>query len=547
MKNNIIDDITQAIYGLQHEGGWPNFALPKFVVEKPNDKTHGDFACNIALQLAPVLKKSPLEIAEEIREHLNAGQYDEVQIAPPGFLNFFSANVQFAQAVQEILDKKEKYGSSNQGAQAKVLLEFISANPTGPLTLPNGRGGYLGDVLSNVYQDQGFDVSREYYINDRGHQIDMLGESVMRRYLQSQGINVAYDEELYQGAYIKELAQKIELEDYKLSNPEKMEWIKKRVKELALNLMLTEIKRVVTHKMEIHYDSWFSEKSMYDLNLPKMILAKLKEKSAIYEKDGAVWLKTTKHGDDKDRVLIKSSGEGAYMQGDVALFYHRAFERKFQKIILILGADHHGYEKRLKAIPPLLQSDTRFDIIFTQMVTLMKGKEEMRMSKRKGDFVTIEELIDEVGNDVTRFFFLMYSSDRQMTFDLSLACEKSEKNPVFYVQYAHARICSMLKNAEKEGVPALEKIVISHAAERSLARELMRLPEILEEVVRTYEAHHLTTYAQDLARAFHHFYDKCRVIDNDQVLASRYQLVKATQIVLAKTLKILGVSAPEKM
>src|SRR3989339_1725578 len=544
MKQQIMQDIQKPIQQLQQSKKWPEFELPTIVVDIPQEEKFGDFSCNIAMQLARAFKKNPLQIAEELQTALS-NTYHRIEVVKPGFVNFFLSTEQFNSAVEYILEQKEQYGHSAVGHCQKVMLEFISANPTGPLTLPNGRGGYLGDVLSNVYQDQGFDVSREYYINDRGHQIDMLGESVMRRYLQSQGINVAYDEELYQGAYIKELAQKIELEDYKLSNPEKMEWIKKRVKELALNLMLTEIKRVVTHKMEIHYDSWFSEKSMYDLNLPKMILAKLKEKSAIYEKDGAVWLKTTKHGDDKDRVLIKSSGEGAYMQGDVALFYHRAFERKFQKIILILGADHHGYEKRLKAIPPLLQSDTRFDIIFTQMVTLMKGKEEMRMSKRKGDFVTIEELIDEVGNDVTRFFFLMYSSDRQMTFDLSLACEKSEKNPVFYVQYAHARICSMLKNAEKEGVPALEKIVTSHAAERSLARELMRLPEILEEVVRTYEAHHLTTYALDLARAFHHFYDKCRVIDNDQVLASRYQLVKATQIVLAKTLKILGVSAPE--
>lgn len=547
MKQSIIDDITQAIQALQHESTWPEFDIPEITVEKPKEESHGDFASNIAMKLTKQLKKNPLEIAEEIRDHLNASQYDDVQILPPGFINFFAAGNQFAEVVEEILQKKEAYGQSRVGEGTKVLLEFISANPTGPLTLPNGRGGYLGDVLANVHKELGYSVVREYYVNDRGRQIDILGESVLRRYLRDQGINVPYEEEFYQGEYIGELAKQLDVKDYKLTSPDKMEWVKKRIKEQALKLMLEEIQRVVTHKMEIKYDSWFSEKSMYEIGLPDMMLDKLKEKDAVYEQEGAVWLRTSRYGDDKDRVLIKSSGDGAYMQGDVSLFYNRAIERKINKIILILGADHHGYEKRLKAIPQLLKSDCEFDLIFTQMATLMKDGEEVRMSKRKGNFVTIEELIDEVGNDVTRFFFLMYSSDRHMNFDLELAKERSEKNPVYYVQYAYARLCSILRQAEKEGVPELNNIIIAHHAERSLVRQLVRLPDLLQDVAVTYEAHHLTTYAMDVARSFHKFYSECRVIENDEVYASRYALVKATKIVLGKTLGILGVSAPEQM
>lgn len=546
MKAFIHEDIEKAVKLLQADSVWPSFEIPDFVVERPNDNSHGDFASNIAMQLAKELKKNPLEIAKEIAAALT-GTYDDVTVAPPGFLNFTIGGEAFGPVVQEILEKGKAYGSSDMGKDQKVLLEFISANPTGPLTLPNGRGGYLGDVLSNVYAHLGYNVVREYYINDRGNQIDILGESVLRRYLKDQGINVDYDENLYQGEYLSDLAKKLDIKDVKLTKPEKMKEVKDDIKQQALALMLAEIQRVITHKMEIEYDNWFSEKAMYDQGLPEVMMEKLREKDAVYEKDGAVWLRTSEYGDDKDRVLVKSDGKGAYMQGDVALYYNRAVERNVNKVILVLGADHHGYEKRLKALPHLLKLSTEFDLIFTQMATLMKDGGEVRMSKRRGNFVTIEELIDEVGNDVTRFFFLMYSSDRPMTFDLTLAAEHSDKNPVYYVQYAHARMCSILRQAEKEGVPESEVIAISHKAEKALVKEMMKFPEIIREIHDSYEVHHLATYAQDLARAFHHFYSECRVIDNDEVFASRYKLVLATKGVLAQVLGMLGVSAPEQM
>lgn len=544
----IKQDISKAITELQSTGQWPDFEMPKIIVDMPLQESHGDYATNVAMKLAQHLKKEPIEIANEIKTHLNES-YTQVQIVQPGFLNIFVSSEQLARGVEGILKLGHAYGSSSVGNKEKVLIEFISANPTGPLTLPNGRGGYLGDVLSNVYEELGYDVIREYYINDRGHQVDILGESVARRYLQQQGINVPFPEELYQGEYISELAQQLKLKDYKLTNLKKMEWIKDRVKVLALELMLKEIKRVVEEKMQIHFDSWLSEKSLYDDHMPEKMLSKLNESGTIYVEDGATWLRTSQFGDDKDRVLIKSTGEGAYIQGDVSLFYYRAFRRKIDKVILILGADHHGYEKRLKAIPQLLHTETQFDIIFTQMTTLLKDGEEVRMSKRAGHFVTIEELIDEVGNDVTRFFFLMHSSDRHMSFDLDLAKERSEQNPVFYVQYAHARICSVMREVEKVGVPTAGSLngALEDEAERSLVKKLVVLPQLLEIIAKSYEVHHLTTYAMELARSFHHFYDHCRVIDNATVNVSRYQLLQATKIVLQKTLKIIGVGAPEKM
>lgn len=547
IQTNIQQDIEQAVQQLQRSGQWPPFDIPEFIIEAPQQDLHGDFASNIAMQLAPRVRKNPLEIANDLKGVLN-GEYDQVQIAHPGFLNFFVSNEALSSEVKEVLQKGERYGCSNIGKQQKVMFEFISANPTGPLTLPNGRGGYLGDTLSSVYEHLGYNVVREYYINDRGRQIDILGESVARRYLQKHGLNVPFSEELYQGEYITDIAEKINIKDYKLNSMKKLEWVKDRIKEMALKAMLKEIERVVEEKMQIHFDNWQSEKALYESGLADMLLEQLKEKDLAYDKDGATWVRTTKFGDDKDRVAIKSGDAGAaYMNSDIALFYDRAFERKFRKVVVIIGADHHGYEKRWKAIPQFFDSETELGLIFVQLANLVKDGKEVRMSKRAGTFVTIEELIDEVGNDAVRFFFLMYSSDRHMTFDLNLAKEKSDKNPVFYVQYAHARMCSILREIEKVGKPGKLAYTVEHEAERSLVKKLIQFPQLLEQIHDNYEAHHLTTYATELARAFHHFYGHCRVIDNDKVDPARVALVQATKQVLQKTLQLMGVSAPEKM
>ncbi len=546
LENEIGSDIEQAVQSLQHSGAWPVFELGEILVEMSDDDSHGDYASNVALQLTKDVQKAPMDIAQEIVSALK-GRYDSVDVARPGFLNFTVSNEALGDAAKELLAKGDKFGRSNVGKRQKVMLEFISANPTGPLTLPNGRGGFLGDVLANVLTELNYQVTREYYLNDRGNQIAVLGESVTRRYLQQQGINVDYSEELYQGDYIDELAKGLDLKDYKLNSPGKMEWVRERVSTIALDMMVKEIRRVVEEKMGIQYDNWFSEKSLYESGLIEKVMEILKEKGYLYEKEDALWVKTSEFGDDKDRVAVKTGGEGTYLQGDIALFYDRAFDRHFKKVIMILGADHHGYEGRMMAIPHMLESKTGFDLIFIQMATLFKDGEEVRMSKRKGNFVTIEELIDEVGHDVARFFFLMYSSDKHMKFDLGLAKERSENNPVYYVQYAHARLSSVLREVEKIATPTKKTIELTNVAERDLVKALLRLPLVLQQVGENYEAHHLTTYAQEIARMFHHFYAHCRVIDNGEVNESRYWLLQATKLVLAKTLSVIGVDAPEKM
>lgn len=543
----IRNDIRNAIRSLQAAQQWPAFEIGQIRVDLPDEEAHGDYASNIAMQLTGVLRRSPLEIANSIKEHLS-GEYAQVQIVHPGFMNFHCTDAQMGCAAQEALDAGVQYGASTAGAGEKILVEYISANPTGPLTLPNGRGGYLGDVLSNVLESQGFRVVREYYINDRGNQIDVLGESVARRFLQKSGINVPYPDHLYQGEYIDDLADKLDLRNYKMTDLKKVKWIKDRIKDKALKLMLKQIEDVTADKMKIRYDSWFSEKELYRSGLVEVAVEEMRQKGYIYEQDGAVWMRTTAFGDDKDRVLVKSSGEGAYIQGDVALFYERAFIRKFGKIILIVGADHHGYEKRLKAIPKMLGSEAVFDIVFLQLATLLRGGKEVRMSKRAGTYVTIDELVDEVGNDAARFFFLMYSADKHMQFDLDLALEQSQQNPVYYVQYAHARIASVLREVENAGgIPDFQGVAVGHEAERALVKQIGRLPSLLEAVSQNYEVHHLPTYAMDLARAFHHFYDHCRIIDEGEVNASRVALTQATKQALARTLSLLGVSTPEQM
>lgn len=554
MEEKIKQSIIKAIQQLQQSGEWRSLEIPKIEIEIPVDGKYGDFSSNIAMRLAPILQKEPIDIAARIAEQIflsgvvgPEANFQKVNATYPGFLNFFLASACLAETVQQILRKGASFGRTNAGKRRKVLIEFISANPTGPLTLPNARGGFLGDTLANVYEFAGYNVTREYYVNDRGRQIEILGESVARRYLQTQGVNVPFPEELYQGGYIADLVKKIEWKDYKLTNSKKLEWVKERITKQALDLMLKDIQRVVKEKMKITFDDWFSEKKLYEDGYVDKAYKLLKKNGYVYEKEGAAWLATLKFGDEKDRVIIKSNGEGSYLHGDAALFYERAFKRKFNEVILIIGADHHGFEKRMKALPKMFNSETALDLIFIQLVTLTRQGKEVRMSKRAGNFVTIDDLIAEIGHDVARFFFLMSSADRHMNFDLDLAKEQSEKNPVFYVQYAHARICSILREAEKYLPPQKGQIVVAHDAERALVKLLLVFPGLIASIVANYEVHHLTHYALDLARAFHHFYDNCRVIDNGKVDLARYSIIRAAQIVLANTLALMGITAPEKM
>lgn len=430
------------------------------------------------------------------------------------------------------------------------MVEFISANPTGPLTIANGRGGFIGDVLANVLTAAGYDVTREYYVNDQGNQIDILGESVTRRYFQQHGLNVPYPDKCYQGDYIADIAKRIVIRNHKLSDQSKFELIRDKIKVLALEKMLADIKETVSKTAKIKMNSWFSERSLYEKGYANKAIEYLEQNNLVYRHEGALWMKTTRFGDDKDRVLVKADGSPTYFLSDVAYHWHKFSYRKFQRVINVLGADHHGYIGRLKAaVTATGVSPDRLDIILVQFMRLVENGREVKVSKRKGTFVTLEELIKEVGLDATRFFFLMHAANTHMDFNLSLAKEKSEKNPVYYVQYAHARICSILGEVDKiaKKKAKSEPGILNHPTEISLLKNVIKYRDLIADVARNYEMHQLAFYSVELARSFHDFYTQCRVIDEGRVNPHRLALVKASQVALQNVLKIMGVKAPKRM
>src|SRR3989338_1993627 len=530
-QQQITSLVKKAIQRSQKTGELSKFEIPKIEVEKSAEKIYGDYATSVALKLTKIAKKGPHDISYLISNQILAmtrGKhlFEKIEVVHPGFINFFLDQHYLQKNVQEILKTGSKYGSSNIGRNKKIQIEFISANPTGPLTVANGRGGFFGDALANVLEKSGFKVIREYYINDAGRQVRLLGESAMA----SLGL-ISKSEDHYQGDYVNELAKKHK--KFILANKNDS---LKTGKRLAGDILKTMIKPPIK-KMGIKFDVWFSESSLHG-------------KGKLIEKVFAR-LKRSRFGDDKDRVLKTSEGEWTYAMPDIAYHYNKFAVRKFNKVINIWGADHHGYVPRLKAALSAFDFAEKLGVVIVQLVRLIEKGQEVRMSKRKGTYVTIDDLLDEVGPDVARFFFLMSSVQSHMDFDLTLAKEKSEKNPVFYVQYAHARIASILRKAKK-----LSKVrgqrsdvqLITHPSELELMKELLRFSEIVQDVAENYTVHHLPTYALELAAKFHAFYRDCRVISEDkEITASRLALVKATQITLANTLGLMGVTAPEKM
>ena len=476
----------------------------------------GDYTTNIALQL-----KKP---ANEIVKSLKSDLFERIEVAGPGFINFFLSKEYLQKQVSVILKEKEKFGQLKIGKGQKINVEFISANPTGPLTLGNGRGGFCGDVLANVLNKAGYQAKREYYINDTGEQIKKLGHSV-----------VGDAEAVYQGQYVEELRKKI-----KGSDPEK-------IGQASAKAILQEMIKPTVKKMKIKFDVWFSEKTLYQKKEVAEILNLLKKKQLSYESGGALWFKSTQFGDDKDRVLIKAGGEETYLTSDIA-YLRNKFARGFKKLVFFWGADHYGYVARIKAAAEALgYKKEQINIIVMQLVRLIREGKEVRMSKRTGAYVTLDELIDEVGLDVARFFFLTRSADTHLNFDLVLAKEQSDKNPVYYIQYAHARICSILRKVKVKEVRSSPSL-LEHPTEMKLIRQLMRLPEIIEDTAQDFQIQRLAQYAVDLATVFHQFYRDCRVISEDEKLTqARLSLVLATKIVLNNTLSLMGVSAPEKM
>lgn len=502
-----------------------------FIVEHPQEKVHGDYASNVALVFAKKKKKNPMEIAGQIKLKITrlpvrqeSNLFEKVEVVQPGFINFFLKPQFLQKQIQEILKKDGKFGEVDIGKNKKVQVEFISANPTGPLTVANARGGPMGDVLANILKVAGYKVEKEFYVNDSGNQILSLGNSILGK----KGGQ-------YKGEYINTLKKKI-----KEKNPYK-------TGQKAARIITNEMIKKTTDKLGIKYNKWFFESELRKSGKIDKVLENLKRKKLIYKKDGALWFKSKKFGDTRNRVLVKKDGEKTYLGGDIAYHYNKFKERKFDKVINIWGADHHGDVPGLMAGVEATGFKGKLDIILHQFITVLEGGKKVRMSKRRGTFVAMDELLDIVGSDVVRFFFLMYSADRHMDFDLGLAKEKSEKNPVYYVQYAYARINSILKKSKTQSSNAKLSLLV-HPSELGLIKELIRLPEIVEDTANDYQVQRLPHYAIDVATAFHRFYTDCKVLgDYKNLEQARIALVLAVKIVLENILDLMGISKPKKM
>lgn len=525
--------IIQSILGAA-QISFPNIEIPKINVEAPHLKDHGDYSTNLPLVLAKTLKKNPMETASSIAKRIkekDSKLYKKIEIALPGFINFWISDKTLEHEFKGILKKKHKYGQGIKKKE-KTNLEFISANPTGPLTLGNGRGAFLGDALARTLSFFGFRVTREYYINDarKSNQIQELGRAILK------------NGNAYPGPYTDEIRRRLakKYENFKNLGEEDVGF-------KAAGEIQKDNRKFIEKVLKIHFDVWYSEEGLYKKNLIKKFFEELKKNGLVYEKDGAWWFRASQFGDSEDRVAIRTGGAPTYFLPDIAYHAEKLSNRKFDTVIDILGADHHGTFPRVVAGLRALGFDvSRIKIIFTQIVRLVRGGQEVKMSKRKGVYVTLEELIKEVGLDVARFFFVATSPDTHMDFDLDLAKERSLKNPVYYIQYAHARISSVLRKAKIR--PQKNSNFFKEKEEIELVKKLIQFPEIVEDTAEDYQVIRLTRYAVDLARIFHNFYEKHRVIGKDKkTTQSRLKLVYAAQIVLKLVLGLLGISAPTKM
>ncbi|MFD1172519.1 arginine--tRNA ligase [Oceanobacillus picturae] len=546
LKQAIATAVIQAELATEEE-------LPSIVLEKPKEKAHGDFATNIAMQLARIAKKAPRQIAEDITANLDntKASIEKVEIAGPGFINFFMKNDFLGEIIPTILKDQASYGRTNAGQGEKVQVEFVSVNPTGDLHLGHARGAAFGDVLCNVLNAAGYQVEREYYINDAGNQIDNLALSVDARYFQALGKDVAMPEDGYHGEDIVKIGEKL-AEEHGESWAEKEQSERLAFfKEYGLKYELGKIEEDLA-EFRVHFDNWFSERSLYQDNKITDALEVLKNGNYVYEKDDATWFRTTDFGDDKDRVLKKQDGSYTYLTPDIA--YHKnKLDRGFNKIINVWGADHHGYIPRMRAaIQALGYPVEKFDVKIIQMVNLFENGEKLRMSKRTGKAVALRELMDEVGVDAVRYYFVTRSNDSQLDFDMDLARSQSNDNPVFYVQYAHARICTMLRQAESKGYEVetgYDASLLTAEKEVDLLKKLGEFPQTVADAAEKQTPHKITQYVYDLATLLHSFYNAEKVLDesNKELTHARIALMKAVRTVLQNALKLIAVTAPEKM
>ena len=581
MKQELSGFIRQALNQLEDKGEVPaGTAEVEIQIERTRQKSHGDFASNVSLTLAKKVGQNPRELAEKITHAIpETNKIQKVEIAGPGFINFFVDESQAFTSIKTVLEQADRYGQVNIGNGDLITVEFVSANPTGPLHVGHGRGAAFGDSLSRLLSFAGFKVYKEYYFNDAGRQMDILALSVWLRYLQQLGIEIEFPVNAYQGEYIKDIAASIAVKygndfnqvmdgffttgleqdeeahlDQLIENMQHSlgQENKGQVLKLVLDIQVKQIQDDL-HEFRVDFDEWFSEGSLERSGAIDKAIKLLQDKSHVYEKDGALWFRASEFGDEKDRVVIRKNGRHTYFAADIAYMVNKV-DRGFKKLIYIWGADHHGTIARVRAAFEALGYDLdQMIILLVQMASLYRGGEKVSMSTRRAEFVTLEELRDEVGVDATRFFYNMRKNEQQMEFDLDLAKSQSNENPVYYVQYAHARVCSIFRQAEEKQITmnAIEQIDLSqlnHELERNLATKLEVFPEMITAAARDYAPHQVTYYLRELAALFHSFYNQVKILDaDDQTRQARLALICAVQQVLKNGLVLIGVSAPEYM
>jgi len=587
LKTQIKQLISDALEQLKSQGELGPEVTGDIVIERTRDKSHGDFACNIAMRLAKTAKRKPRDLAELLANKIGVSSIvEKIEIAGPGFINFTLADSAFQSLVKRVLDAGEKFGRSDIGVGKKVQVEFVSANPTGPLHVGHGRGAAYGAVVASLLKEVGFEVSKEYYVNDAGRQMDILATSVWLRYLEICGEKIIFPSNGYKGDYIIDIAQQVHEThaaefhrsfsdvvnnipaDEGFDGGDKEAHIDglinnaktllgqahyRSVFGVGLNGILKDIREDLA-EFGVNFDEWFSERSLMESNSIEKAMSKLKENNYVYEQGGALWFRSTDFGDEKDRVVVRDNGQTTYFASDIA--YHlNKFDRGFDKCLDVWGADHHGYVPRVNAsIKAMGENPDRLDVLLVQFAVLYSGGEKLQMSTRSGQFVTLRELREDVGNDAARYFYVMRKCEQHLDFDLDLAKSKSNENPVYYIQYAHARVCSVFRELNEKGFVFDESIglefvaLLDNSHEKTLLSTLARYPDVVEAAALNYEPHHLPYYLRELANDFHTYYNAHKFIVEDESLRNaRMCLISATRQVIKNGLFIIGVSAPEAM
>jgi len=531
-------------------------ASPSVELEIPNSKEHGEFSCNIALQLTKTLHKSPMDIAAKICDTFRSSLQNspiqkkvlKVETKKPGFINFFLSPEAFRDVLYQVFEEGEDYGRLNIGKRKKVQIEFVSANPTGPLSVAHARQAAVGDALANILNFVGFEAKKEYYVNDEGNQINILGKSIEFRAREILGEKVDFPEECYQGEYIKDMAKRFMEKESIKSSPD-LDGMTEKLSQYGAEYLLGVIKKEL-EDFGVKFDIWTHQSDVATAKDIENLLKNLRKKKLAYEKDGALWFKSTDFEDDKDRVIRKSDGSFTYLTPDI-VYHKNKFERGFEKIINIWGPDHHGYVPRIKAaVEALGHPREDIDVLIVQLATIYRNGQPLSMSTRKGQYISLREVIDEVGSDAARFFFLMRRCNAHLDFDLELAKKETPENPVYYIQYAHARIHSIFKKAKEAKIEPKHKdlSLLEEIEEIELMKKIGQFPDALVICHGQVDPYALLNYLQELAAAFHKFYDAHRVVDENHELSSqRLALIDAAKIVLANGLKLIGVSTPKKM